>query len=112
MGSVPLCAVVGALGSDCCQTPCADDAQDAASDDPGDLSSAVVVEAAHGTDSDCSCPFECAFGCCSPTRAVVEQAVTLDHAMAAGERLALSEVEQTPPSPEARGILHVPKLAA
>lgn len=112
LGSFQFCAIVEALASDCCPAPCAGEAAAAAHEGQSDLGALVVIRAAHAADDACPCPFECALGCCAPARAVVEHAVALGHAVAVSGRLAPGEVEQAPASPDRRGILHVPKLAA
>lgn len=112
LGGVQLCALVEALGADCCETPCADETSRADVSEETTGPSVAALEATHGSDGDCTCPFDCALGCCSPNRAVASQVALLERALGESERLGLVEVEQAPPSPDARGILHVPKRAA
>ena len=112
LGGVQLCALVGALGADCCETPCADEATHADASEETTGPSVAALEATHGVGGDCTCPFDCALGCCSPNRAVVPRVALLDRPLGESERLGLSEIEQAPPAPDGRGILRVPKRAA
>ena len=112
LGSVELCALTAAFDSECCESPCADGGPHASAEESWAEQTATVLEATHGTDGDCSCPFDCALGCCSPNRALAHEAVALEHPLGESEQLALAGVDHAPPSPDARGILHVPKRAA
>lgn len=112
LGSVQVCALVEAFGSDCCEVPCANEGGHVASAQESAGPSVAALEAAHSSEGDCSCPFDCTLGCCSPNRAVVAQVTRLDCPIGEGERLGLAEVAQAPPSPDGRGILHVPIRAA
>ncbi|HEX2877147.1 MAG TPA: hypothetical protein VHP33_38115 [Polyangiaceae bacterium] len=112
LGNVQLCALVGAFSSDCCEAPCADESEHTAAEALNAGPSVAALEAKHGSDGDCSCPFDCALGCCSPNRALVPQVALLDRPLGESERLGLTEIEQAPPAPDGRGILHVPKRAA
>ena len=112
LGSFQLCGLAAALGADCCESPCIDEGPLVAAEEPKAEHAAPTLEVVQHTDGHCSCPLGCALGCCSPTRAVVQQAVMLERALGDSEQLPLSEVAETPLSPEVRGILHVPKRAA
>lgn len=112
LGVGKACALLGALGDACCQSPCAGEGENAESATQGEHSPEIALEADPGAAGGCPCPFDCALGCCSPNRAIVSDVVALDLGIVQSARLPLADVERMPPSPEARGILHVPKLAA
>lgn len=108
LGGNQLCALMASVATDDC---CAGEAAQAVEAAPvGALLGAM--DHPHDANGDCSCPFECATGCCSPTRAIVSEVAVLASAVAVSGKLALTEAEQAPASAEPRGILHVPKLAA
>lgn len=101
------CALLAALHVECC----ADEADSTAPTEHGH-GAKDAAEHPHDANGNCSCPFECAPGCCSPTRAVMAEVCVFVAAIAASGKLALTEAERTPISADPRGILHVPKLAA
>ncbi|RYZ06259.1 MAG: hypothetical protein EOO73_16460 [Myxococcales bacterium] len=111
LGGVQLCAFTGAFGSECCAPVRASEAPSAAAGSSLD-SSASAPQGNQAADPDCPCPFDCGLGCCAPSRALAPRALALDCAVGESKQLELPGREPSPPSPDARGILHVPKLAA
>lgn len=107
VGSNQLCVIMASVETGCC----AGEAAEAVEAEPV-AALLVGLDHPHDANGDCSCPFECATGCCSPTRAIVSEVAVLAGAVAVSGKLALTEAEQAPASAEPRGILHVPKLAA
>jgi hypothetical protein len=106
LGSIQLCGLTAAFGTGCCAAPEA--AADAAAQRDSALQTEAAPEAAQGMDEDCSCPFDCALGCCCPARALAPRVVALESARGESEQLDPVAVHESPPSPDARGILHVP----
>lgn len=107
-GGVQLCALAGLVVSDCCESPCADEGDQASAAD-AEGASIVAVQSPHDAGGSCSCPFDCAFGCCSAKRVTLVPLALLNHTLVESEQLDFPHVEEAPPSPDARGILHVPK---